>query len=422
MSADPLLVDGAIVLSVTASIVVSYRAPVRPAAPDGPGPGPGPGAAAVRSRRRRWVGPEAALAGVVALILVNQVLFNVYVLRVHDGSPAFIARYLPTGWFAMDEGNPWIRLLARHCPVPPALLAPSVLRVQAFLELPLVLLAYASVLRWLDTGVYRRVLRSPLIWCASASYTAAFCSVEWDLRNPYTGWDIAVRLLSAVVTPAAMAALAGREHRESRPLTAARLLLFCVQVGLLGYLVLALYNTALLYNLGLLAGYLPGAVAALLALAGTGVLATGRRSAGQRPGPAVGLLVSALGWFLVLFFVPALAVRYGVNFGSPALALLAGALTALAAGVFAVRERGVTGGLLLRLGAAAVVATAAAGVTDRLLRGGSSYEAGVLGAFVVFLVVAITASALIDGRAGAAGTAGSAATAGTAGPGSAVGP
>lgn len=388
MTVGSMLVDGSIMVSLSTSVAVSRLWLVRPNETGEP--------ELLAGRRWRRVGPEAVMAGVVALIMVNQVLFNVYVLRVHHGNPGFIARYLPTGWFAMDEGNPLVRLIARHCPVPSALLALSVLRVQAFLELPLVLLAYASVLRWLDTGLYRRVLRSPLIWCASASYTVVFCSVEWDLRNPYTGWDIAIRLFSAAVTPAGLAALAGRERRESRPLNAPGLLLFCVSVGLVGYLVLALYNTVLLYNLGLLGGYLPTAGAALLALAATRLLADGRLPR-HRPGPAVGLLVTGLGWFLTLFLVPALAVRYGVDFGSPVLALVAGAVTVLAAVVFAVRERAVPSGLLLRLGVVSVGALTAAATADRLVRG-SSYEAGVLSAFVVALAVAITACAVMDGR------------------------
>jgi len=383
-----LLVDGGIVVSVIASIVVSPVVLSRPVQPVDPGP-----------VQWRWVGPELMLAGVVALIMVNQVLFNVYVLRTHNGSPAFIAHYLPMGWFAMDEGNPLIRLIARHCPVRPTLLAPSVLRVQAFLELPLVLLAYASALRWLDAGLYRRVLCSPLTWCASMSYTVVFCTVEWDLHNPYTGWDIAMRLLSAAVTPAFLAAMARLDHRESQPLTATRLLLFCASVGLLGYLMLVLYNTVLLYNLGLLAENLPGAGAALLALVGARLI-TARRPAPHQPRPAMDLLLSSLSWFLVLFLVPALAIRYGVNFGSPALALVAGAVTVLAAGAFAVRERGVRSRLLLRLGAVSVLASAAAVASDRLVRG-SSYEACVLSAFVVFLLTAITACALIDLRTGA---------------------
>jgi hypothetical protein len=70
----------------------------------------------------------------------------VYVLRVHGGDTSFIARYLPTGWFDLATHNPVLRSLGRLFPAP-ELLAPSVLRVQAFLELPFVLTAFATVAR-----------------------------------------------------------------------------------------------------------------------------------------------------------------------------------------------------------------------------------------------------------------------------------
>jgi len=66
---------------------------------------------------RRLGHPATSLAAVTALIYVNQVLFTVYVLRVHHGDPSFIARYLPSGWFALDRGGA-IATLARHFPAP----------------------------------------------------------------------------------------------------------------------------------------------------------------------------------------------------------------------------------------------------------------------------------------------------------------
>ncbi|MFD0903176.1 hypothetical protein [Actinomadura sediminis] len=208
--------------------------------------------------------PEVVLGFVAALVYVNQVLFTVYVLRVHDGDVAFVARYLPEGWFALADG-PAMRALAERVPGP-ELLAPSVLRVQAFLELPLVLLAYVTVLRWLDRGLYRRVAGSWVVWAASLSYTFVFCVVEWDLRNPYTTEDIVIRVCAAVVTPPLVQWLARRDRGGPRVSSLAQMLAFAVSVWALGHLVLTVYDTALLYNLAHLGGRLPGAVVAAVAL------------------------------------------------------------------------------------------------------------------------------------------------------------
>jgi hypothetical protein len=196
---------------------------------------------------------------VTGLIYLNQVLFTVYVLRMHGGDASFLARYLPADWFELAGGNPVLRSLAESFPAP-SLLAPSVLRVQAFLELPFVLLAFATVLRWLDAGLYRRGVRSPLLPLAAVSYTAVFCAVE-----------------------AAIAA---------------------------------------------------GGVAALTALR----LTAARLRSHSCAGPAVAFVGHALRRWLVFFFVPALAVRYGVTFGTPELAAATGLLVAATGGGHALRD------------------------------------------------------------------------------------
>jgi hypothetical protein len=94
--------------------------------------------------------PVLSLAAVITAIYINQVLFTVYVLRVRHGDPSFIARYLPIGWFALARGHA-IEALARQFP-DPGLLAPTVLRVQAFLELPFVVFAYLTVCRWFSAS------------------------------------------------------------------------------------------------------------------------------------------------------------------------------------------------------------------------------------------------------------------------------
>lgn len=69
------------------------------------------------ARRRRELG--AVLAIVVCLVYVNQLLFNVYVIRVHGGSASFSGRYLPAGWFDMATGSSVIQAIAHHFPAPP---------------------------------------------------------------------------------------------------------------------------------------------------------------------------------------------------------------------------------------------------------------------------------------------------------------
>jgi hypothetical protein len=226
--------------------------------------------------------PGAWLAVTAGLIYLNQVLFTVYVLRVHHGDPSFIARYLPSGWFSLARW-PALETLARQVP-DPALLAPSVLRVQAFLELPFVTFAYLTVCRWFGAGAYRRALR--LAWPASAVWTVTFCLVEWHLRNPYTADDLVIRAAAGIAVPLVAATLlAGRLSAAApdqpsaaapdqtpaapdQPQNLPGLMVLAVSTAAVGWLVLVVYSTALLYNLGRLGPDLPGAVLALAVLAG----------------------------------------------------------------------------------------------------------------------------------------------------------
>lgn len=165
--------------------------------------------AAWRSRRLsgaplHWRGnPARWLFVIIALIYLNQVLFTVYVDRVHRGDVSFISRYVPPGWFD----------LANLGPVPdwfpdPGLLSVSLFRVSSFLELPFGIFAYLTVCRWLDAGVYRRTVR--LVWPASVAYTITFCLIEWDLRNPWTtGQDLLIRVASGIVVPLCVSPFAG---------------------------------------------------------------------------------------------------------------------------------------------------------------------------------------------------------------------
>ncbi|GJF33797.1 hypothetical protein KNE206_64970 [Kitasatospora sp. NE20-6] len=405
MSATSLLVDATVVVSVSAAAAAAFAGRRRSAAGPGPGagcgsgpapdPGPGPGPARGSSggRTRRGVPPEAALAAVTGLIYLNQVLFTVYVLRVHGGDTSFIARHLPAGWFALADGNPALRALADRTPAP-WMLAPSLLRVQAFLELPFVVLVFMVILRRLDPALHRRAAHHALTPLACASYTAVFCIVEWDLRNPYTVQDIALRLASAAVTPRLVRATAGRGPDAPTVVTPRGLLVFTADLWAIGHLVLTVYDTALLYNLGHLGAQLPWAAAALAVLAVTGRIPRGAVPAG----PATTVLASGLGRALLLFYVPALAVRYGVTFGTPAVAAGAGALLLTAAAVHAVRSTGPRPAVAAGLALALTTAAAAAAATARWTVG-TTYESTLLRAAVAGAAAAIAVCALTDGAA-----------------------
>ncbi|MER7581762.1 hypothetical protein [Kitasatospora sp. NPDC097691] len=362
MSTVAPLLDGAVVASAAAALVVTPRV-LR---------------AGARPGRGRTIGPEAPLAAVVALILLNQVLVAVYVNRVHGGDASFIARYLPPGWFDV----PRLDALAARFPAP-ELLAPSVLRVQAFLELPLVLLAFVSVVRRLDGALYVRLARSPLLPLAAVSYTAAFCAVEWDLRNPYTVDDLVLRVLSAAVTPPLIVWLARREPVADAAAPArGNPFLFALDLWAYGQLMLVLYDTALLYNLARIGDHLLPAAAASAVLVATRLAP---RSVAPRTGPHTEALTATIGRALALFLVPALAIRYAESFGTPRLAALAGLL------VIGAAARRDTARLLLP-----AVAGAAAGYVVAVLVPGPYYEATLLRSATGALLAATALCALLD--------------------------
>lgn len=347
---------------------------------------------------RAWARPEVFLALVVALVYINQVLVTVYLLRVHGGDTSFIARYVPEGWFALADG-PSMRSFAAHFPEP-ELLAPSLLRVPGFLELPFGLLSYMTVLRWLDRGLYRRLATSWTVWAASLSYTFSFCVVEWVLHTPYTVDDIIIRACSGLVTPLLIQWLARQDTDAPTVSSLPQMLLFAVSVWALGQLVLTVYDTALLYNLGHLGGRLPGAIVTAVILVAARWRAA-RTPQGGEPGLASASIGTGLRWALALFLIPALAVRYGVNFGTPLIAGLAGLLICAAGAVHALRE-GLAGAGRRRtiLWAAQIAAASltggAAGTAAVLLVTDTYYEAGVLRAAALCFAVAVAVCALTD--------------------------
>ncbi|MFR9758014.1 hypothetical protein [Streptomyces sp. TR06-5] len=392
-----LLVDAAVLASVAAVAVLL------PGALRESRSGPAPDGTAGGRTSLRWH-PGAALAVVTLLLVLNQVLVTVHVLRVHHGDPSFVARYLGPGWFDLADGSAVLQRLADLTPAP-AMLAPSVLRVPALLELPFVLLAVLVALRRLDPGLYRRAARLRFLLPAAASYTLVFCVVEWELRNPYTADDLLLRTLSGLLVPPLLAAAAKRDDAPAvRPRSAAGLLLVLIHLGALGYLVLSLYGTVLLYNFGRADEAAPGAAVALLVL--VAAERGGARTSGTAPpGGAVAFVGHGLWWFLALFWVPALAIRYGVTFGTPVLAAAAGLALVAAAAVLAAREvrteaqeAGCGVGPLRR--AVHLVAAAAAGVVAAgaaaLPLAGLTYEAGLFAGGVAFLLTVLAVCTVAD--------------------------
>jgi hypothetical protein len=339
--------------------------------------------------------PVLSLAAVIMVIYLNQVLFTVYVIRVRHGDPSFIARYLPPGWFTLAHGHA-MEALARQFP-DPGLLAPTVLRVQAFLELPLVVFAYLTVSRWFSAGAYREARR--LLWPASAAWTATFCLIEWSLHNPYTTDDIVIRIAAAIVVPLWAGQLAGPPPDRVPDLPA--LLVFAVSTAALGLVVLTVYDTALLYNLGHLGARLPVTAAALAVLAAARVAAP--LLPGRPPGPGVESITRSFGAFLPLFFVSALPVRYGLlGWGTTYVAVAAALVLVAAAAVGGIAETFARSPVrrvrwFVQMAIAVAAGLAAGTAAGWLLRGGYR-ESRLLWAAAAFFAGAITACALIDPR------------------------
>jgi hypothetical protein len=183
-----------------------------------------------------------------------------------------------------------------------------------------------------------------------------------------------------------------------RPTSTTGLLLFGVSLWALGHLILVVYDTALLYNLGHLGARLPGAAAALVVLLTTRTIAT-RLPPPPPAGPAVATIAHALRWGLALFLVPALAIRYGINFGTPLLAAAAGATVLLTAAGRALREIPTPHppplrlALPLALGATTGLAAAYAAThwtTDTF------YEAALLRAAAAAMLVTVTITATTE--------------------------
>ena len=353
--------------------------------------------------RTRVFHPLAQLLLVCGVLYVNQVLFSAYVLTAHGGSAQFIARYIPGPWFAIERHDAVVTFVAHHVG-DGRWLSPSLLRVQAFLELPFTMFAYLAMARLLGRRLYATLCRLPLLLVVGVSFSVTFSIIELGLPNPYTHDDLVLRAVAAVTVPVYIAWIARRERlavdATDGPTGVLGLLSFLAGAGAVSYVVLALYDAFLLYNLAHLPKYagglvLAGAVAAFASFAAPRVDAMlGHVLGAPGPSPAIAITVDALRAFTLLFFLPSLSLRYG---GYLPVAVLGGLFLiglSLAAGL----ARGVQrtrptllGGAALVLAAGVALVTAGWAMTAAL----ASSAAGSLPELVLarmalsFLVVAI---------------------------------
>lgn len=299
-------------LVVVVSTVVGCAFAVWTAA--SPPPSPVPRASSFVARV--LVHPLAQWALVWLLLLSNQVAFDAYVLRVHHGSPRFISSYIAeTGWFALALDAAPVRWLAAHAGEDARWLAPSVLRVQAYLELPFTIYAYLAVARLLGRDVVRALTTWPVLFATSVSFSLTFSIVETMLPNPYTHDDLVLRALAAVTVPFWVrstsrrddAYSAARHATEGRPTSVTGILLFLLGAGCIALALLAAYDAFLLYNLGHLERLLPVLVVTWPVAIGASFLLSRR---GEGNAPSAVLLRSMLAAFTVVFAVPSLAIRY----------------------------------------------------------------------------------------------------------------
>lgn len=287
-----------------------------------------------RPTGRRVVGPGWWLAAVTGLLVVNQVLFTVYALRVHGGDMSYLGGYVPQGWFELAD----LHWLADRWPAP-ELLALCALRIPSLLELPFGILGYLTIANWLDPLLYRRLTTTPVLALTSASYTITFGLIEWAMHTSYVEEDLVLRAISGVLTVVALRRVARQPSTSSQagvPRSASELLAFAASTAALGFLILALYDSVLLYSMGKAGQHLIGGTLAGIVLVASRIAAVRLRATTVTPpGPGLATLTSGLFWWLALFVVPALAIRYELGFGSALFAAAAGLLVIGAATIAA---------------------------------------------------------------------------------------
>ena len=142
---------------------------------------------------------------VIGLVCLNQVLVVAYVDHQWAGDPARAAAHVPDGWFNLARMGlvHWVAGLVPN----PGWFGWSLFRVQAFLELPFVMIAYGVVAATASPRALRWVLSPTALWLTSASWTATFCWAEIHFRSSWTDVDLVLRIASALVTPALLARL-----------------------------------------------------------------------------------------------------------------------------------------------------------------------------------------------------------------------
>lgn len=281
--------------------------------------GPGTGASA------NFPPPQVALPRVnvwwrlllllMLLLYVNQVLFNVYVAVERGGDTDFIGLAGQSAFFHLAPDHGPVRWLCERLSSAPWL-EPTVLRVQAVLELPFALSAYLSIAWLLDREAAQRIAGGPLGLLAGLAWTGVLSAIEVLLDNPYTRDDLLLRGVGVLLTAPLLYGL-GRRPLPAEPPSYRRLLLFFVGLGALSVLVVGVNAIALLYNLGWLASYAPVLLGCGL-LAGATITLSGRVPRPPRspalPAPPYLRLLHAVGRrFTLLFCVPALAIRYGLS-------------------------------------------------------------------------------------------------------------
>ncbi|MGC4118274.1 MAG: hypothetical protein QM765_27725 [Myxococcales bacterium] len=302
-------IDAVAVLSAVVAVPIAFRHFLRPAKE-------------VQAHVRQaglLLHPWTLFLATSVLCLLNQVAVGTYVLAVHGGDSTFITQHVGGYYFHCDFDFPGVRWLAATLgPDGARWLEPAILRVNAFLELPFALFAYLAIARLFDRGVPNLLQRSLLGPLAAASYTAVLMLVEVLLWNPYTLDDLVIRVIAGVVMAGVLIALGrreGSEHARRRSLPS--LLVAFVGAACAAGVVLALYDLTLLYNLGHLKTL--GVPLLLMAVVATGAFAVVEPvdawmdAMGRRRSACVEAVSSVAATLSVVFFVPALAVRYGLH-------------------------------------------------------------------------------------------------------------
>lgn len=269
--------------------------------------------------------------GLTCLLLwVNQVIFNAYVVNVHGGDPTFVKRWLGPGWCALDPNSVavrWAGAALFHGGGDHPILALSVLRVQAFLELPFTIFAYLAVTRLLSPSLARWLSRLPVVFVAAVSFTLPLSLAEIALANPWTGHDLVIRAVAALTVPlyvAWLGRLAGPSEGEAK--SALGLVVFLLGAGAIAVLVLIAYDAFLLYNLGHLGWRGPTIVGSVfVAVLASSVLpwVASHGTSGSASGIHRGLVA-----FTAIFYAASLPIRYAAAYD---VASIAGALLVIAA-------------------------------------------------------------------------------------------